>query len=146
MLYEIVNPSDPYVMEADDRAVACAAGLILGEGAYALKAEGASGADLALPIFIFGGAVEWFNETFPTPLESFVPANSKAIAAALETVTIGKFDDYHRLRRAAEALPEDARAAFLTSWHDDKRSSLNNIGRRAKAIAKGLIEKYGDQP
>ena len=39
VLYEIINPSDPYTLKADDFKIAAAACLILGDGQYGLESE-----------------------------------------------------------------------------------------------------------
>ena len=37
MIFEIINPSDKYTIEAEDWQVACVVNLIVGRGQYALQ-------------------------------------------------------------------------------------------------------------
>lgn len=63
MKFEIVNPSDPYTMEADDLQIAAVAVCLLGNGKYMAKGQGRDdGQDV--PFFLFGGVDEWFIEKF----------------------------------------------------------------------------------
>lgn len=107
MEYEIVNPSDPYTLKSDDFEAAALACVILGNGKYALKPLEDGGVEV--PLFVFGGHDEWFQKTFGVTLDgSLSRVERSRIAAVLETVTIG---------------------------NSKKRSSMNDIGGRAKALA-----------
>jgi hypothetical protein len=110
MKFEIINPSDPYTMEADDLEIAAVAVSILGNGKYPLKGlDDARGQDV--PAFLFGGHNEWFTEKFG--------GDYKQIAErAIET--------------RADAL---ARAFESVTLQSERRSSMNNIGARAAAYA-----------
>ena len=111
MKYEITNPSDPYTIEAPTLCIAGAATLLLGEGRYGLEAEGEG---KGMPIFLFGGSDEWWAEQCPgQTLQCFFDANLPAIADALGSVTLGR----------------------------EERSSMNDIGGRAAALAAALREK-----
>src|SRR5437773_974725 len=58
-LYNIVNMSDPYTIEAVSLDVAFVACLFLGSGQYAFEQlDGKEG----VPLFIFGGTEEWCRE------------------------------------------------------------------------------------
>ena len=116
--YKIVNPSDPYTITADDRAVACVAVMLLGEGKYALKDE----QDVTvLPLFLFGGDPEgWLlKEHSVANLGDFVNSRAGDIATALRTVKLPK---------------------------GQRRSSLNDIGGRAKQLAKRFREIAAEYP
>lgn len=116
MKFEIINPSDPYTMETDDLQIAAVAVCLLGDGKYAAKEiDGDTGQDV--PIFLFGGVDEWFTEKFgmdygETASHTLNNRND-ALARAFESVTLGRAE----------------------------RSSLNDIGGRAQAIAKAIREK-----
>jgi hypothetical protein len=115
MKFEIINPSDPYHMEAPDLVVAAVAACFLGDGKYGLK--GLDEADQDMPIFIFGGADEWFIKKFgmnyQDTAEKLLEHRNEELAAAFDSVS---------LQRA-------------------ERSSLNDIGGRAKAIAQAVRRK-----
>lgn len=113
MKYEIGNPSDPYEMTCDDHEVAAIAVPILGQGAYPLIGkDGDRSRDV--PHFLFGGADAWFRETFgrsyEESLDHVVETKADGLIAALDSVTL------------------------LVA----RRSSVNDIGGRAKAIAQRL--------
>ncbi|PIM51887.1 hypothetical protein CS062_17325 [Roseateles chitinivorans] len=115
MRFEIVNPSDPYTMEAEDLEVAAVACGLIGQGRYGLKALSPdAGAQNDVPIFLLGGHDEWF---------------------------IGKFGmDWENTARHVLDHRRDALAAAAASVTLDRaeRSSLNNIGAIAKQLAKAL--------
>jgi hypothetical protein len=107
MKWELINPSDPYCVEADSFKVAACAALIVGKGAYSL--EPIDGAVGELPIFLLGGSEKWLIGEFGSMGEfsNFIAHHKPEIIAALRTITID----------------------------DDERSSLNNIGGKAANIA-----------
>ena len=136
-LYEIANPSDAYTIEGE--LLPCAiATLLVGEGAYGLKTEDG---DTAAPIFLFGGHEEWLKkrgvDDLPTYLEN---AEHRAeVATALETMLFGSFADRKRVERVLGCVSsEEDRAKVRAAWHDERRSSMNDIGRRAALYAKWL--------
>lgn len=92
-VYEIINPHDPYTIESDDEALLAAAILVLGEGHYA--ARGVEDPGETVPMFIAGGALEWFELKFNVTLPSFLDERMQDIAAVLGTVVAG--DDDARL-------------------------------------------------
>lgn len=114
MKFEIVNPSDPYTMQADDLRIAALACILLGEGKYGLRSEDGS---TAMPLFILGGHDAWFVEKFGATLQhvydSIVADSLPALAACLESVK----------------LPGGA-----------ERSSMNNIGGYAAEMAVRIRE------
>lgn len=130
MLFEIINPSDPYTLETDSYAAAVAAVCILGEGKYGLdpidcdvpKVPLALFGDLPPHVYQAAG-VKDFDE-LAARLNSDAAFN-EATAAALDSVRIGT----ERERTADKAS------------HDDRRSSLNDIGGRAWAYAEALRGK-----
>lgn len=140
MVYEIINPSDAYTMKHDDPAAAAVAGLFLGNGAYGL--EDADG-NRALPLFLLGGDPEaWLQETHGVTIEQVMAERPLAVAEALESVLIGGFDARREVESATEKMtPEDA-AKWLAERHDARRTSMNNIGRRARSIAASLRQKH----
>lgn len=121
MKFEIVNPSDAYTMEADDMEVAAVACCLLGDGKYALKGVGEdAGSDV--PVFLLGGHDRWFISKFGMDYET-------TATHCLE----------HRVGDLARAFD----SVTLTSG---SRSSLNNIGARARALAQAVRRKADAQP
>lgn len=120
MRFEIINPSDPYVMEACDLEVAAVAICLLGEGQYSLKGlAGDAGTDV--PFFMLGGVDAWFTEkfgrNFQDTVNRVVSDRVAELAAALDSVTLAR----------------------------GERSSLNDIGRQAAEMAQVLRERAGKQ-
>lgn len=139
MVYEIINPSDAYTMKSDDPVAACCACLFLGEGRYALRdKEGES----VCPLFILGGdPAAWFRDTFGITLDDAMASKRIAVADALDSVLIGGFAAREEVESAIELMqPEDAEK-WMAKRHDDRRSSMNDIGKRAKVLAKFFREK-----
>jgi hypothetical protein len=108
--FEIVNPSDPYTFTAPTLEIAALVVCLLGEGKYGgTSLDTPRGVDV--PIFIFGGHDEWFKEQFGCTFEdSYERTDKLALADSFDTVTLGRAE----------------------------RSSMNNIGGRAKRYAKAL--------
>jgi hypothetical protein len=126
MIYEIINPSDKYTMESNDKAAACAACLFLGEGKYALSDMDGN---RVLPILAFGNADpnEVMQDTCGITLTETVATKKPAIAAALRSVMIGD-PSFRTLWKDAS---EETKAKYL----DENRSSMNNIAKRAQQLA-----------
>jgi len=121
VLFEIINPSDPYTMDAPDLEIAAIAVSVLGRGQYSLEGRGnAAGQDV--PFFMFGGHDEWFTKnfgrTFEASVEHVLNQRADELATALESV---------KLERG-------------------ERSSMNDIGGRAKSAANSLRAKTQQVP
>lgn len=141
MEYELYNPSDPYTFIAADKEVAA-----LAVGHLSL-AFGAGTKDEAeenrVPIFLFGGFDEWYQEEFDrTPTEDMA-ARKKEVGDALASFMLGRFEDRARYNAALEAIDDPAKAeAFKEKWQD-RRTSLKNIGGVAHSIGKKLLKATG---
>lgn len=136
MLYEIINPSDPYTMEAESLAAAMAAVAILGEGRYGLDPIGHDGS--RVPVIIFG---DWAEHLYsqagispPTSGGLFAwlenPANNESAAKALDSVRFGRAADRDVPREVGER----------------RRSSMNNIGKFAWEYAEAMRGKRAFAP
>lgn len=116
MKFEIINPSDPYTIEADDLEIAAVAVSLLGDGKYPLVGLGdAAGQDM--PPFLFGGHDEWFIENFGGDFEE---VGRKVITHRLDAL-IHSFDSV-KLEVA-------------------QRSSINDIGGYAASWAERLRKR-----
>lgn len=140
MLFEIVNPSDPYTFEAENVDIACVAVLFLGNGAYGLNVpDGQPNPDC--PMFLFGGdPAAWAEKRLGCSLNDYLTKHGDAIASALDSVLIGDFSDRQIFNDAVAKMNEVGAVQFKNQWHDKKRSSLSDIGKRAWALAKALRE------
>lgn len=116
MKFNLVNPSDPYTLETDDLQIAAVACCLLGNGKYGLTGLG-NDAGQDVPVFLLGGHDEWFVSKFGMSYEDTATHalnhRNDALARAFESVTLGR----------------------------DKRSSINNIGEKARDIAQAIRRK-----
>ena len=149
MIFEIVNPSDAYTMESDDKAVACAASLLLCSkfGLRLIAPVGTVNEHFSMPPFIFGGWREWFLEQFRVDIEQFIEANLARIADALDSVLIGDAKDRTDFYRALELIDDPAKKQkWREEYLDRRRSSMNNIGGSAMRWAAGIRAKLATPP
>lgn len=115
MKFNLINPSDAYHFEADDLQIAAVMVCILGNGKYGAEALGEDAEKGSnTPIFLFGGHDEWFKESFGADFEA-VATNC--------------------LEQRADAL---ARAFDSVTLTNPPRSSMNDIGGRARSFAEGV--------
>jgi hypothetical protein len=134
-LYELVNPSDPYTLRAADDVVACAAALYLGEGAYGLDRAGEGGERL-LPVLLLSDPLQWFLGRFNVTFQEVLEQRGLEIAACLDTLEVGEAADRAALEAELAAITSDVRRhAHLRTWRDQRRSSMNDIGSRARDLA-----------
>jgi hypothetical protein len=139
LLFEIVNPSDPYTVEASSLDVAAMAAVLLGQGNYQFKAlEG--GEDV--PFFAFGGADEWCQQHFK---ESLVELSNRVmdtkvseVADCLDSVLYGKKEDRVEFLITTEGMDRNTFEAARLIRQANKRSSMNDIGERAYRMADKL--------
>lgn len=126
-IYEIINPSDCCTFEAPTHEVATLVVFILGEGQYG----GRSATCDEVPIFIFGGAAEWYAKTFGRDFAAGLDAFKPELVTSLRSLI------YCDVGTRAAIL---AAGGDLAKFNDSKRSSLNNIGGRAVHYADRLAE------
>lgn len=144
MLFNILNPSDPYTMRAVDLEIAAVAICLLGEGKYGLEEIGGDRSG-QVPMFLKDGHDEWFTKQFgrdfSATVNHVVETRYEELVKALHSVFIGtpadkmKFDDL-----AAKCPDDEAAAELLLKTHDEKRTSMNDIGRRAWNLARSVVE------
>ena len=134
MQYELINPSDPYTFEADDFEVAA---LTVFSISTAYSAEAQDGCE-GVPLFLFGGASEWYAERFGRMPDEGLTEKKLAVAKALESFMLGSFEDRRRYNAALEAIDDpEKRKSFMHEWQDG-RSSMNNIGEYAHRLGKSI--------
>lgn len=127
-IYEIANPSDAYTLEAEDFLVAAVAVAMLGNGAYGIPGSP-----------ILWGWDAWLKERIPQGLDAYITANREAIATVLDSVMIGSEADRVLYQKTLSLIESpERREEFRQLRHDTHRSSMNNIGTRAWALAKRM--------
>lgn len=135
MICEIVNPSDPYTIEHDDPIVIAAAVCLLGEGHYAARdKEGTQ----VCPLFVFGGFEKWWASKGVGEFGAWIEANRPPLTKAFASVTIGSIRDAEEVKSALAGMSETDGLEWLAKRHDARRSSLNDIGGRARQFAERL--------
>jgi hypothetical protein len=142
MLYEIINMSDKYTIEADSLDVATVACLFLGQGQYAFEPIGDKSAE-SVPMFMFGGTEEWCQKHFKESLEALVDRiterESVKLATCLESCLIGGAADRETYAAGLKLIDDPKkRETWRNKWLEDRRSSMNNIGARAFTMAAKL--------
>jgi hypothetical protein len=139
MIFDLINMSDQYTFAADDLECAALTTILLGSGQYSAKQICG---DATVPFFMFGGHDEWFMDNFGRGLEASVAlfrgARACELIACLESVVIGDREEYER---TLAMIPTDKKVEWIAAWNDKRRSSLNDIGARAKRIASALTEQ-----
>ena len=134
MEYNLINPSDPYTFIAADYETAVLTVFCLSTAYGAEPKDG--GEDV--PILIFGGAVNWYKEKFGHTPDDGLDKKRDAVADALASMMLGDFKDRRRYELALSAIDDpEKKARFIDEWQGG-RSSLNNIGGAAHALAKRL--------
>lgn len=122
-VWEIANPSDKYTIKGPFMACAIAVAM-LGNGAYGIDGT---------PV-LFGWDA-WLKEKGIEDLSAHIDAHKVEIAAALDSVLIGSKSDRAEVESALALMPAEKHAAWLAERHDRRRSSMNNIGGRARKLA-----------
>lgn len=142
MIFEIINPSDKYTIEADDYKVVSVAGLLLGEGKYALKEQEG---DFDMPMFLFGGAEDWAKDQFDCLIEDLVEevhGRPGELIRCLESIVVGNREVY-LAGLGGKSGPE--KWIYWEKWQDENSSSMNDIGRYAMKYAQAIRRKQDSE-
>jgi len=141
MQYEISNPSDPYTFEADSHEVAALVIFLLGP-AYGATPENDDD-KLRVPIFLFGGASEWYQETFSREAHDAMEALEIEVADALDSVMLGHFEDRRRYNLALASIDDpEKRRAFIDAWQSGATSMHSSILSNGRDYAINGIGGY----
>lgn len=145
MLYDLINPSDPYTLESDSFAAACVAACLIGSGQYGLKPR--SGSDDEMPLFLFGGHNEWFVEHFGTNFADTLQAiGLDAIADVLDTLLVGGMGERTLFQTTVQFVDDPARRAQLRrQFNRSKAGSINDIAGRADQLSREIREQAKDK-
>jgi hypothetical protein len=142
-VYELRNMSDPYTLVCDDDTLAAVAAICLGEGAYLLFRDGHEGS--VAPLLMFGGEKElddWCASKGIVALDEYIKSHAEALAATLGSVLIGDRKDRQVFEEMTQLMSSDRdRERARSVWHERKRTSMNDIGARAYAMAKHLRKR-----
>lgn len=134
MVCEIINPSDPYTLVADDFLAAAVGVGILGQGSAGLEAP-----DGRRTPVLFGWD-EWLDQQGISDLPAYLSANRIVIAEALETVMIGSRREREEVDSILALIDPSKHAEYLAARHDRRRSSMNDFRASAMSFAAKLRE------
>ncbi len=146
MIYEIINPSDPYTFEAENDRDAIVVVAVLGGGMYGAARQDGEKVNGGLYFGHESGDAEAaFVADIGKPLGEYLTERATALRAAFDSVLIGSFADRDGwVDSVSKMSPEDA-AKYTIERHDRKRSSMNDIGKAAKQCTTAMAEQYGAQ-
>ncbi len=134
--YELINPSDPYTFLAKTKESAALAVFLLGTMYGASPKD--DNEEKRIPVFLFGGAEEWYQEEFGRSTEEGLEKEKKNVADALLSFMYGHFEDRRRYEAALKAITdEEKKKEFMKEWQNG-RSSMNNIGGYAHKLGAKL--------
>ena len=142
---KIVNPSDLCHIDGSDILAACAAVVLLGRGRYALR----DGDDNSVvPMFMFGGLDEWWAEhSQDRSFNEYMAEEPASVAKALRSVAYGSAKECEEQMSALNSITcPNERQQFIDENADKRRTSLNEIVRRAREIAERIMRKQEVNP
>lgn len=94
-----------------------------------------------IPVFLFGGAEEWYRKEFGRSTEAGLKAEKQNVADALLSFMYGSFEDRRRYEAALNAITdEEKKKVFMEEWQDG-RTSMKNIGEYAHQLGEKLKGK-----
>src|SRR5690606_27339924 len=118
---------DAVTLRGDDFKAVAVATCIVGSGKYAAREIGPE-TPREVPLFLFGGADEFFTQHFGQTLDEAIGScDLNVLADVLDSAAIGSpamRDGYDKIMNRL-ALKE--REAWRDEYHDRERSSLNDI-------------------
>lgn len=132
--FNLINMSDPYTFEAEDYETAALTVLVL---STAFGAESRDG-KVNVPITMFYDAKQWYTEEFHRTPDEGLSEKKKEVSEALLSFILGGFNDRDAYKTAIDAISDpNKREQFISAWND-KRTSLNDIGKAARQIGEKL--------
>lgn len=144
-IYEIINFSDLYTFRAPNDLIAEATTILLGNGAYGLHRCSDDATVGTLLIFASQEQAEaYLLKQFGMTLDGYLKANALDIAAALESVLCMSANERQAYELAISMIEPSQRDTYRDKVHDINRTSLNDIGSRAWALAKRLRDASND--
>ena len=132
--YELINPSDPYTFLAKTKESAALAVFLLGTMYGASPKD--DNEEKRIPVFLFGGAEEWYRKEFGRSTEAGFKAEKQNVADALLSFMYGSFEDRRRYEAALNAKTSSSNSildttAELKGWNRSmdpgRRSSPHSI-------------------
>lgn len=136
MIYEVINPSDRVVCEANSLAVAAFSVLSLSTKMGVVNVE-----DSTDKFFEFFSAVSAFEAKWGDP-NKFLKENAADISACLLSFFYGDEKALARHRRTIELIDDPQKRETYRKEHEDSaRTSMNRIVQSAWSMGKALAER-----
>lgn len=147
MLFNITNGPEPYIMRAVDLEVGAVAVAAIGMGSLGLEEIGGDRSGV-VPIFTNANGLEpdtWFNKhfgrSFNDTLNRVATSRQEELVKALSSVFLGTPSAKLAFDELAKLCPDEESYVILQlNMHDSKRTSDNDIGRRAWNLARGIVQ------
>lgn len=140
IMYNLINPSDPYTFVAKNREVAALTVLSFGLVYGAMAENGDS--DLDVPVFLLTGseaAEHWYLSMFNRSVSEGFKDLKKDVISALDSFVIGNCDDRKKYEVALKYIKDKDKENFKKEWQEAERSSLSEyIGCKAYQLAEKL--------
>lgn len=140
--YEVVNPSDAATIIADEDVVAAVAVLVLSSGRYGVERVDGKPLDCPAPLIVFGGEqayAEWCEQALGETLDNWLRTRRADVAVCLASCLYGDAQDRASYDNAIELIEsEQGKSEYRRRWEDDRRSSMNQICKRAWSMARQL--------
>lgn len=146
ILYDLLSPTQPCTFYAPDRQVAALATLILSNGMFRATAVEPADPELDVRMFPFGGAMDWWNDTFEEPMQTALDRRHVDVAKALESVSFTTPETRPAYDKAIATCetPEDIEA-FSLDYNGNDPDDLTNIVTAARAHAYVIRTKYASR-
>ena len=127
MLYEVINPSDKTVCEAEKESIACFCIWTLSSQFWIENEEWKS---FGIPAF------HWWEELYKKyishNIEDFVKENKEGINECFKSFMYWDFDSFKERKKVLEMITEKEKKEEYLSWHENEsRTSMNEIVKRA---------------
>jgi len=133
VLFELINPSDPYTFRAPSIEVAGAVACLLSTG-FGARCLDEGHEDEQTPVLF--GWNEWLEGRGIN--QDWIESHKAEIADAFDSFLIGKANERADVESMLALIPEDKQAQWRAERQDRHRTSLNQIGERAYQLAKRL--------
>ena len=142
MIWELINPSDATVFEANDAELAGLACALVGRGQY--PAKSGDGKE-EVPFLMFEKSVDaWFLEKFGRTLSQSIEMRKKELIVVLRSFTLGSPRDLTTYKLTLDFVPTNRQDDFKKRWKEIHRSSMNDICGYAWQCADQLEGKGKD--
>lgn len=135
MIYELINPSDPYTFIADCYETAALTVMCLGTVFGAKPQEG----EKAVPITMFCDPDEWYTSTFGRTIDEGIKDKKQELINSLDSMRYGDFAKRAEYEAAMAMITDEGKRREYDAEWSDKRSSFNSIDTYARQLAKVFL-------